>query len=186
MNYWLLKTEPESFSISDLHASPDQTTCWDGVRNYQARNFMRDMKVGDRALFYHSNAAPPAVVGTAVICREAYPDLTQFDDQNKLFDPKASIDKPIWDMVDIRWESTFEVPLPLDLLRQQAKLQGMELLRRGSRLSVQPVSKAHFQAVLALAKTQSKAAEKPSSTAAEDKPKSSPRRKAAKKRRRTP
>ncbi len=151
MNYWLLKTEPESFSIDDLAAAKNRTTYWDGVRNYQARNFMRTMQVGDRALFYHSNAEPPAVVGTATICREAYPDFTQFDPANKHFDPKASVENPIWDMVDIRWEGTFATPISLERLRQAPELEGMELLRRGSRLSVQPVSQEHFETVLALA-----------------------------------
>lgn len=151
MNYWLLKTEPESFSIDDLKCAKNQTTFWDGVRNYQARNYMRDMKVGDRAIFYHSNAAPPAAVGTAVICREAYPDFTQFDPHDKHYDAKASQGNPIWDMVDIRWESTFAAPLPLETLRQCEALEGLELLRQGSRLSVMPMTKAHFETILKLA-----------------------------------
>jgi len=151
-NFWLMKTEPESYSIHRLAAEPDQTTYWDGVRNYQARNFMRSMKVGDRVLFYHSNANPPAVAGTAVVCREAYPDFTQFDPEQKHYDPASSHDDPRWDMVDIRLESIFEVPIPLDFLRGRKELEGMELLRRGSRLSVQPVSRKHFEVILAIAK----------------------------------
>src|SRR5690606_4378836 len=152
-NFWLMKTEPESYSIHRLAAEPDKTTFWDGVRNYQARNFMRSMKVGDRVLFYHSNANPPAVAGTAVVCREAYPDFTQFDPNQKHYDPDSSHDNPRRDMVDIRLESVFKVPVPLDVLRGRKDLEGMELLRRGSRLSVQPVSREHFEIVLSIAKT---------------------------------
>lgn len=151
VNHWLMKTEPQSYSIHNLAAEPDQSTFWDGVRNYQARNFMRSMKVGDRVLFYHSNANPPAVAGTAVVCREAYPDFTQFDPEQKHYDGASSHDDPRWDMVDIRLESVFAVPVPLDVLRGRKELEGMELLRRGSRLSVQPVSCQHFEAVLAIA-----------------------------------
>lgn len=152
MKYWLLKTEPESFSIDDLAAAPDQTTCWDGVRNYQARNFMRDeMRIGDRVLFYHSNADPPAIVGTARVVREAYPDHTAWRRGDHHFDPKASPENPIWQMVDIKLEKVFAVPLGLDQLRDVPALKDMELLRRGSRLSVQPVKKSEFDAVLKLA-----------------------------------
>ena len=153
MKYWLLKTEPESFSIQDLAACPKQTTSWDGVRNYQARNFMRDdMKSGDRALFYHSNAAPPAIVGVARIVREAYADDTAWRPDDPHFDPKSSEENPIWTMVDIQLEEIFPLPLALDDLRKVRSLAGMELLRRGSRLSVQPVKKSEFDTVLKLAK----------------------------------
>ncbi len=150
---WLLKTEPECFSIDDLAAAPRQMTFWSGVRNYQARNFMRDeMALGDRVLFYHSNAEPPAIVGTAVVVREGYPDHTAWDPKDvDHFDPKASPDNPIWQMVDIRLELIFDSPLPLPLLRQVAGLKQMELLRKGSRLSVQPVTPAEFEMVLLLA-----------------------------------
>lgn len=155
MRYWLLKTEPESFSIQDLAAAENQTTCWDGVRNYQARNFMRDeMKMGDRVLFYHSNATPPAIVGTATVVREAYADHTAWVKGDHHFDPKASADNPIWQMVDIQLEEIFPRPLALDELRTVAALKDMELLRRGSRLSVQPVKKAEFEAVLKLVRKQ--------------------------------
>jgi predicted RNA-binding protein with PUA-like domain len=151
--YWLLKTEPGSFSIADLAASPDQTTCWDGVRNYQARNFMRDeMRLGDGVLFYHSSTEPAAVVGTAVVVREAYPDHTAWLSRDHHFDPKASPENPIWQMVDIRLVEIFAKPLPLDTLRASPQLKKMELLRRGSRLSVQPVTPAEFACVLKLAK----------------------------------
>lgn len=153
MKYWLLKTEPESFSIQDLAAAPEQATCWDGVRNYQARNFMRDeMRVGDRVLFYHSNAQPPAIVGTARVVREAYPDATAWNPADHHYDPKASPENPIWQMVDIQLEDIFARPLGLDELRNVAALKNMELLRRGSRLSVQPVRKSEFDAVLKLSR----------------------------------
>jgi len=154
MNYWLLKTEPESFSIADLARARNQTTCWDGVRNYQARNYMRDeMQVGDCVLFYHSSADPPAVVGTAQIVREAYPDPTAWDQDDSHFDEKSSPDNPRWCMVDIQLDEVFAEPLALETLRGVKALAKMELLRRGSRLSVQPVRKAEFDAILKLAKT---------------------------------
>lgn len=150
--YWLLKTEPESFSIHDLAASPNQTTCWSGVRNYQARNFLRDdMKPGDGVLYYHSGGDQPAIVGTAVVVREGYADDTAWRKNDHHYDPKASPENPIWQMVDIRLEEIFDAPLPLDTLRGVKALEKMELLRRGSRLSVQPVSKAEYEAVLKLA-----------------------------------
>ena len=153
---WLLKTEPTSFSIQDLAKSPRKTTCWDGVRNYQARNFMRDdMQEGDRVLFYHSNANPPAIVGTAVVVREAYPDHTAWDKNDHHYDPKASPENPIWQMVDIRLDTIFDEPLPLEELRKVSALKDMELLRKGSRLSVQPVKPKEFQAVLSLAEKSS-------------------------------
>ena len=150
--FWLVKTEPESFSIDDLAAAPDRTTCWDGVRNYQARNFMRDgMKLGDRILFYHSSTQPPAVVGVAEVVREAYPDHTAWDKHDHHYDPKASPENPIWMMVDIQLVTKFARSLPLDELRQMPALAKMELLRRGSRLSVQPVTEKEFEAVLSRA-----------------------------------
>ncbi|MBX7166212.1 MAG: EVE domain-containing protein [Pirellulales bacterium] len=157
--FWLLKTEPESYSIDDLAAAPRQTTCWDGVRNYQARNFIRDdMRAGDQVLFYHSSTDPPAVVGTAVVVREAYPDHTAWDPKDHHYDPKASAENPIWQMVDIRLEHKFAVPIALEVLRKTPSLKGMELLRRGSRLSVQPVSPAEFDAVLQVAEQLAEAA----------------------------
>lgn len=152
MRYWLLKTEPESFSIQDLAAAPRRTTCWDGVRNYQARNFMRDdMRKGDRVLCYHSSSDPPAIVGTATIVREAYPDATAQDPKDHHYDPKATPANPIWVMVDIQLDTIFDAPLPLPALRGVKALANMELLRRGSRLSVQPVRESEFKAVLRLA-----------------------------------
>ncbi len=146
--YWLMKTEPSAYSIQDLSQEPDQTTCWDGVRNYQARNFMRDqMQLQDRVLLYHSNAKPPAVVGTAVIVREAYPDHTAWDPKDKHYDPKSSPENPRWMMVDIQLETVFARPLPLEELRGVRALNKMELLRKGSRLSVQPVRKTEYDAI---------------------------------------
>jgi predicted RNA-binding protein with PUA-like domain len=150
---WLVKTEPECFSIHDLAACPRQTTSWDGVRNYQARNFMRDqMQAGDRVLFYHSSVDPPAVAGTAVVARAAYADATAWDPKDQHFDPKASPENPIWQMVDIRLDEIFPVPVPIGTLRATPGLKHMELLRTGSRLSVQPVKPAEFELVLALAR----------------------------------
>lgn len=151
--YWLLKTEPGSFSIQDLASAPRQTTYWDGVRNYQARNFMRDeMKVGDGVLLYHSNADPPAVVGTAKVVREGYPDFTAWDANDKHYDPKSTAENPRWFMVDIQLEQIFEQPLSLVALRQVKALAEMELLRKGSRLSVQPVRKREFDTIHKLAR----------------------------------
>jgi predicted RNA-binding protein with PUA-like domain len=150
--YWLFKSEPESFSIQDLAAAPKQTTFWDGVRNYQARNSLRDdIKTGDRVLFYHSAADPPAVVGTAHVVREGYPDHTAWQKTNHHFDPKSTAEKPIWYMVDIKLDEIFPTPLPLDFLRGQKALAKMELLKRGSRLSIQPVTKPEFDAIVKLA-----------------------------------
>jgi predicted RNA-binding protein with PUA-like domain len=146
-SFWLVKSEPESFSIHDLAKCPRKTTCWSGVRNYQARNFMRAMKVGDGVLFYHSSALPPAVVGTAVVAREAYADHTALDPKDDHYDPKATPDKPIWEMVDIRLEEIFDRSVPIGELRAANELTGMELLRTGSRLSVQPVRPKEFEIV---------------------------------------
>lgn len=152
--YWLMKSEPEAFSIDDLASSPRKTTCWDGVRNYQARNFMRSMKIGDQVLFYHSNANPPAVVGTAEVVRTAYPDPTQFDSNDSHYDSDSDPKQPRWDMVDIRLVRRFTTPMSLDRLRQERSLKHMELLRKGSRLSVQPVRPAEWEAIMALGERQ--------------------------------
>jgi predicted RNA-binding protein with PUA-like domain len=151
-SFWLVKSEPESFSIEHLAKSPKRTTCWSGVRNYQARNFMRAMRVGDGVLFYHSSTDPPAVVGTAVVAREAYPDHTALDPKDDHYDPKATKDNPIWEMVDIRLEDLFPAPLSIGQLRAVRELAAMELLRKGSRLSVQPVRPREFEIVLRLAR----------------------------------
>jgi predicted RNA-binding protein with PUA-like domain len=150
--YWLMKSEPNTFSIHDLETAPQKTTCWDGVRNYQARNYMRVMKIGDQVLFYHSNADPPAVVGVVEVVREAYPDHTAFDPKDKHYDPKSTPTRPMWDMVDIRLVTIFSGPLSLERLRQEPGLKKMELLRKGSRLSVQPVREQEWKIILGLAK----------------------------------
>lgn len=148
--YWLMKSEPEAFSIDDLANAPKQTTCWDGVRNYQARNFMRAMRVGDQVLFYHSNADPSSVVGIAEVVTRAYPDRSAFDPKDPHYDPKSRPEKPLWDMVDIRFVQKFSSPLGLDALRKIPTLKKMELLRKGSRLSVQPVRPNEWKTILDL------------------------------------
>ncbi len=152
-----MKSEPEVFSIDDLAGAPGQTTGWDGVRNYQARNFMRSMAPGDQVFFYHSNAAPSCIVGVAEVVGLAHPDLTALDPDDKHFDPKATPAKPIWEMVDIRFQRKFAVPLALEDLRPVAGLEKMELLRRGSRLSVQPVTAAEWKIIMKLAAKREKA-----------------------------
>ncbi|WP_164100463.1 EVE domain-containing protein [Candidatus Laterigemmans baculatus] len=151
-SYWLLKTEPSSYSIDDLAAAPEQTTHWDGVRNYQARNMLRDeLQEGDRVLLYHS-VKNPAIVGTATVVRSGYPDPSAWDKRSKYYDAKSDPENPRWYMVDVRLDEKFEQPLTLAELREMKKLQEMELLRKGSRLSVQPVRKAEWTAILAKAK----------------------------------
>lgn len=151
--YWLLKTEPTSFSIQDLAKAPKQTTSWNGVRNYQARNFLRDeMKLGDQVLVYHSSKDEPAIVGTAKVARESYPDHTAWDKKDHHYDAGSTPESPRWFMVDIQLEQIFNNPLTLSQLRTIPALKDMELLRKGSRLSVQPVRKAEFEAILKLVK----------------------------------
>jgi predicted RNA-binding protein with PUA-like domain len=147
-----MKSEPSAFSLDDLMKAPAKTTCWNGVRNYQARNFMREMIVGDQVLFYHSNADPPAAVGIAKVIKTAYADPTQFDKKDQHYDPESDPSSPRWDMVDIKYGRTFSRPLSLDRLRKETKLKGMVLLRKGSRLSVQPVSPLEWEHILSLAK----------------------------------
>ena len=149
--YWLMKTEPGTYSIDDLAKEKNKTTCWDGVRNYQARNIMRDqMKKGDRVLVYHSNAKPPGVVGTAKIVKESYVDHTAFDKKDKHFDPKSNRESPRWFMVDIKLEKKFKRKIPLDELKGTKPLKDMVLLNN-SRLSVQPVTKKEFETILKMA-----------------------------------
>jgi len=152
MKYWLLKSEPDVFSLEDLKNCPNQTEPWDGIRNYQARNLMRDeMKVGDQAFFYHSRQAEPAIVGTVKVVREAYPDHTSWDPSSKYFDEKSSPENPRWLMVDVQFESEFSRPVTLKELRSVPELKEMFLLRKGMRLSVQPVTEEEFQMILAIA-----------------------------------
>ena len=150
--YWLVKSEPTCFSFDQLMHAPRQTTGWDGVRNYQARNFMRDeMRVGDGVLYYHSNAEPPAIVGFAEVASAPYPDPTQFDPDADHFDPKSDEAAPIWMQVDIRGVEPLPEPLSLEKLRRVPGLEKMELLRKGSRLSVQPVTPAEWEVIRELA-----------------------------------
>jgi predicted RNA-binding protein with PUA-like domain len=145
MQSWLIKSEPTVFSIQDLAKAKGTTTSWEGVRNYQARNFLRGMQQGDRCLFYHSNASPPGVAGVVEVVREAYPDPTAWDKKSPYFDAKASPDNPVKLVV------IFPREVPIDELRSVKSLAGMELLRRGSRLSVTPVTAAEFRTIQKLA-----------------------------------
>lgn len=147
--YWLMKTEPGTFSWDDLKKSPRKTTMWEGVRNYQARNLLRDqIKKGDMVLFYHSNANPPGVVGTAKVVKEGYPDPTQFDRKSKYYDPRSDPEKPRWFVVDIKMDRALKRAVTLPELRETKGLEKMVLLRKGSRLSVQPVSAKEWKVVL--------------------------------------
>jgi predicted RNA-binding protein with PUA-like domain len=153
MKYWLLKSEPGEFSIDDLAASRKRTTCWDGVRNYQARNFIRDeMKNGDQAFFYHSSCAEPGIVGIVEITREAYPDETAFDPDDKHYDAKSDRENPRWFVVDVTLKRKLEKQLTLSKLKQHAgdRLSKLQLLKRGNRLSVIPVSRKEWQFILSL------------------------------------
>ena len=146
--YWLFKTEPDVFSIADLKKSPKQTTCWEGVRNYQARNMLRDdVQVGDGVLFYHSREKPMHVAGTATVVKAGYPDKYQFDKKSKYYDEKASKDNPRWYLVDIQLDKVFKNAVTLDEMRQMKGLEKMVLLRKGSRLSIQPVTAAEWKIV---------------------------------------
>lgn len=150
--YWLMKSEPTCFSLDDLERCPDQTVPWDGVRNFQARNLLRDeIQAGDGVFFYHSSCAEPAIVGLAEVVRGGYPDHTAQDPRSEHYDPKAMPTNPIWYMVDVRFRLRLPRPLTRVDLGQHPLLAGMMVLRRGSRLSVQPVTAEEWQAVLALA-----------------------------------
>jgi predicted RNA-binding protein with PUA-like domain len=150
MAYWLMKSEPSVFSIDHLKAKPKQTAFWDGVRNYQARNFMQSMKKGDQILFYHSSCPEPGVVGVAQVVKEAYPDHTAFDPKDPHYDPKSKPDKPTWMMVDVKFVKKLKRVIGLDEMKQQPKLGSFRLLQRGNRLSVMPVSDAEWKTVLAM------------------------------------
>lgn len=151
MKYWLMKSEPSEFSIDDLAARPKRTEHWDGVRNYQARNMMRDeMKQGDQVLFYHSNCAEPGIVGIAKVAREAYPDHTAFDPEDAHYDPKSDPDDPRWFMVDVQFVRKLKRTISLTELKECSELTGMPLVRRGNRLSVMPVTKRQWDFILGL------------------------------------
>lgn len=149
MHHWLMKSEPDAYSLDQLKV--DGTTGWDGIRNYQARNFMRDqMRVGDPVLFYHSNTKPPGIVGTAVVSALHLIDPLQFDPQSAYFDPKSSPENPRWEMVELRYDSHFKHYLPLPDLRNESPLQEMLLLKKGMRLSIQPVTAEEYAHILKL------------------------------------
>lgn len=150
MNYWLFKTEPGCFSFDDLKNRPEMTEHWDGVRNFQARNFLRDsIKPGDRVLFYHSNIPEPAVVGIAEVVRAGYPDFTALDPNGEHFDPKASPCNPIWYMVDVRYREQLAKQVTLESIKGHPLLGNMPLVKR-SRLSIQPVTADEWQIILAM------------------------------------
>ena len=148
-NYWLFKSEPYVFSLDDLKNAPDSTTYWEGVRNYQARNFLRDqIKKGDLVLYYHSNCDEPGVVGIAAVVKEGYPDHTAFDSNAKYFDPKSRKEDPRWFMVDIKWKQALERLVSLQEMKATKELEEMRVVQRGQRLSVQPVEKVHCDKVV--------------------------------------
>lgn len=150
-HYWLMKSEPSCFSIDDLRNAPLQTTHWDGVRNYQARNFMRDdMVKGDQVFFYHSNCNPPGIAGIAEVVREAYPDFTAFDPDSEHPDLKSKPENPRWYMVDLRFKKKFNQLIALECLKQYPPLEKMQLLRKGNRLSVMPVSESEWDFIMHL------------------------------------
>ncbi|MEM7294208.1 MAG: EVE domain-containing protein [Pseudomonadota bacterium] len=151
MNYWLMKSEPDVYGIEHLKAEPKKTDHWDGIRNYQARNMMRDdMKKGDLAFFYHSSCPVPGIVGIMTIVREAYVDHTQFDPKEKYYDPKSSRDNPRWIMVDVKHKKSFKTVLTLTEIKQHKALANMRLVQKGNRLSIMSVTKKEWDYILGL------------------------------------
>lgn len=151
--YWLFKSEPDEFSIDDLEKAKDKTTYWDGVRNYQARNYLRDsIKNGDGVLFYHSNSEPLAVVGICKVVKEGYPDFTAFDPKDKHYDEKSNPQNPTWFMVDIKLERKLKKPVTLEAMKQNHKLNTLKLLQKGNRLSVMPVTNDEWDEILLMEK----------------------------------
>jgi len=148
MSHWLIKSEGDCYSIDDLKR--DKQTTWTGIRNYQARNFMREMQVGDTCLFYHSSSEPTGVYGVAKVVGKANADPTQFDKKDDHFDPKATKEKPIWEAVDVAFVQKFAAPITLSEIKRNPKFKGIVVAQQGSRLSVQPVSPAHFTAMVEL------------------------------------
>ncbi len=152
MNYWLMKSEPDTFSIDDLYNKPERTEPWDGVRNYQARNMMRDsMKLGDWVFFYHSNCSEPGIVGIMEVVKEGYPDTTAFDPDDKHFDPKSDPDQPRWYRVDVRYIRHLPRTISLKELKDKVELADLALVKRGNRLSIMPISQWQWDFILALA-----------------------------------
>ncbi len=153
MNYWLMKSEPDAFSISDLEKRPKKTEPWDGIRNYQARNFMRDgMKKGDLVFFYHSSCEVPGIVGVMKVVKEAYPDSTQFDSNSKYFDSSSKVDDPRWLRVDVQLVEKFNDVITLTKLKEQPFLADMQLLKKGNRLSILPVTEEQWHYILGMKK----------------------------------
>lgn len=152
MNYWLIKSEPDAFSIDDLKNAPGKRDHWDGIRNYQARNFMRDgMQIGDLAFFYHSSCKVPGIVGICEVVSEAYPDHTAFDPSEKYYDAKSDPENPRWLMVDVKYRRKTRRLIGLSEIKEHAdRLEGFPLIRRGNRLSIMPVSKEHWDFLLSL------------------------------------
>lgn len=156
MGFWLFKTEPGCFSFTDLKERPHMIEHWDGVRNFQARNFLRDeVKAGDGVLFYHSNIPDPAVVGIAEVVREGYPDFTALDPNSEHFDPRATPAKPIWYMVDVRYVRDLPQPVTLARIKENPLLAAMPLVKR-SRLSIQPVTPDQWRTILAMGGTEAR------------------------------
>lgn len=152
MNYWLMKSEPDTYSLEDLKNEPDQIEHWDGVRNYQARNMLRDqMKTGDLAFFYHSNTKVPGIVGVVEIVKAGYPDHTAFDPESKYFDPKSNPESPRWFMVDVKFKHAFKEVVSLESLKANPALTDMLVVRKGNRLSITPVEKRHWDIILKMA-----------------------------------
>ncbi len=153
--YWLMKSEESVYSIDDL--KKDKVAYWDGVRNYQARNFMRDeMKIGDKVIFYHSNSKPTAAVGICEVVKEGYPDFTAFDPDDLHYDPKSNKENPTWYMVDVKFVEKFERPVTLAEIKANPKLSEMKLVQRGNRLSVMPIKKAEFDEIVRMSKRKPK------------------------------
>lgn len=153
MNYWLFKSEPDVFSIEDLKKSKNATASWEGVRNYQARNFLRDdVKKGDLVLFYHSSVEPMAVAGVCEVAKEGYIDHHAFDSKSDYFDPKSKRDKPQWYMVDVKFQSMFKKPVTLKEIKSYKELANMRLIQKGGRLSIQPITKEEFDFIVKMGK----------------------------------
>jgi predicted RNA-binding protein with PUA-like domain len=156
MNYWLMKSEPDVFGLEHLKARPGKTAPWDGVRNYQARNFMREMKRGDLVFFYHSSCDEPGVAAIAKIVKTAYPDHTAWDPNSDHFDPKSTPERPLWFMVDVKLVRPLKRIVSLESIKAQASLKKMRLVQRGNRLSVMPVSAREWKTILTLEKEKTK------------------------------
>jgi predicted RNA-binding protein with PUA-like domain len=151
MNYWLMKSEPDTFSIDDLKKRPDQSEHWDGVRNYQARNFMRDeMKLHDQVFFYHSNCKVPGIVGIMEIAKESYPDFSAFDPDDEHYDPKSDPNRPTWMMVDVKFIKKLARTITLTELKQYTELTDLALVKKGNRLSIMPVNERQWEFILSL------------------------------------